>query len=101
MEVRMFSNLRSLHIQSRSLFGVNLKRRIRRAVRRTPLRSVLAGLLVTMLLLSSQPWQVWASGSDTLKLPVEAISSHIDSKEIFGPVSDWFKNLKRSITAKP
>ena len=80
----------------------SIARRIKRRLRRFNARPIVAGLLLVSLLLSTQPWVVWASGADTVKETTRSITSSLDTSGLTEGVTKWFKNLKSSKpTARP
>ncbi|SRR5258708_18425820 len=85
----------------RTSYSVTVTRKIKRGFRRIALRPIMAVLLMMTLLLLTQPWTIWADGANTLKEPINSISSRIKPSEMIGGVSDWLKNLKRLRSTKP
>jgi len=101
MEVSMFPHLRTLWPLTRQLISSKPDIKARRSSINISFRSLIAGLLVFVLFLSTQPWSVWSSGASAVKEAVAPISSRIKPNELVSGISDWFKGLTRSKPAKP
>src|SRR5581483_6706725 len=93
--MNMVQHFRNLHHQLNHLSGT-VARRIKRRLKRLNARPIVAGLLLITLLLSTQPWVVWASGAGTIKETTHSITSSLDTSGLTEGITKWFKNIKSS-----
>ena len=101
MEVSMPTLLRSLFPRRRQARKSKLGLKVRKSSIRVSSRSLFVGLLVLVLVLSTQPVSVWASAASAVKESVAPISSRIKPSEVISGISDWVKELRRSKPSKP